>query len=581
MYTDRIFAPICLAVPPADADRTMMLTDDGDLRIYGMSTVRESRSREDVVPVVMKSRNGGLDWVTEPLREPHPGATVRSPWSGRWISCFSFVGKKESWTLRCEKRPGLFCCVGDSPDGPFTITKIADETPQIQRQPLALRQAKCWIQPFQYVVGEEDRWGVYRSTDDGETWERVNAPTPPPAPALLPGHAGPRWLNCGLEPIVAEYPDGSLHALLRGAHDEHYESVSTDLGRSWSEPEPSIFFGVATMPGLYRLSGDRLLAVWNNTVPLPEVDHRGQYGGDVDTVIRGRWEDWFTNRDALHAAISHDGGKSWKGFREILLNPARNDADFRSVFLDFDTHDKSVHQNQVVELADGTVVVCAGQNHVCRRVLRFDPAWLEETDVREDFRFGLDHLSTQLYCKSAAGGFRGITGHCSLNRRSGAALMPHPDRIDREVLLVGRHPDPRLLLDREGAVWNFPASETGVVRVRFRLSRWSEGAFFRLVNRWVNPCDPLAEEYASVSVRLDPLGGLTGGLRVAWEEWHDLFLRWDSRAETAAIRIDAGEEKPLPFRRPTGTGLSYLHIQSAAESADPYGVLFEEFEKTL
>ncbi len=26
--------------------------------------------------------------------------------------------------------------------------------------------------------------------------------------------------------------------------------------------------------------------------------------------------------------------------------------------------------------------------------------------------------------------------HCAYNRRSGAILMPHPDRLDREVLLI-------------------------------------------------------------------------------------------------------------------------------------------------
>ena len=342
MLVKKIFAPLRVGAPAMDADRSMMVLPDGEIRIYGNSCHPQTRSADEVFPVVMKSRDNGLNWQTEAVEGLTPGATVRSPWSGSWISLLGYAGngqQKHCVTpadriLELQENPGVYFFRADSPDGEFQVTRISDYL-HIQRQPLALQKYQRWLVPYQYRMENHHYcWGVLLSDDDGVTWRKVAA-SAPPIPGVQPGHGGLRWLHCGYEPVVAEYADGRLHALLRCSHDEHYESFSEDGGETWSTPEPSRFYAVATMPGLYRLSGDRMLAVWNNTVPLPEADHRTQYGGDDPDIINGVWEDVFTNRDALHAAISSDGGKTWQGFREILLNPARNDADFRSVFFPY------------------------------------------------------------------------------------------------------------------------------------------------------------------------------------------------------------------------------------------------------
>ena len=100
---------------------------------------------------------------------------------------------------------------------------------------------------------------------------------------------------------------------MRTSQDRHYQAFSEDGGETWSEATPSPFYGTITMPTLYRMSDGRLLFFWCNTTPLPER-----------TGTDGVWEDVFTNRDALHVAISTDDGRTWKGFRELLLNPERN-----------------------------------------------------------------------------------------------------------------------------------------------------------------------------------------------------------------------------------------------------------------
>lgn len=292
------------------------------------------------------------------------------------------------------------------------------------------------------------------------------------------------------------------------------------------------------------------------------------------------WEDVFTNRDTLHAAISDDDGASWRGFRELLLNERRNDGDFRSSGGSDATLDKSIHQSQAVELPGGKVLLAVGQHPQCRRLLMFDPAWLLEEERRDDFRHGLGGWSVQQYLRSVAGNFRGHSGHCALNRRAGAALVPDPDGRMREVLRIARHGDPRLLDSREGAVWNFPAGRRGRVHLRLQLAEGGAGARIALLDHWLNPTDPVVGHYAQVLLELDGAGRCDGAARLIPGRWHDLVLRWDLDRGALSAQVDADPPWALACRTPCRDGLSYLHLQSAAATDDPAGLLVESVEKT-
>jgi hypothetical protein len=77
---------------------------------------------------------------------------------------------------------------------------------------------------------------------------------------------------------------------------------------------------------------------------LPELNHDAQPGLN-QSEREGRSEDFFTNRDVIHAAISADDGRTWRGFRELYLNDRRNDADFRTTGGNAESLDKSIHQS--------------------------------------------------------------------------------------------------------------------------------------------------------------------------------------------------------------------------------------------
>ncbi|EIP98990.1 BNR/Asp-box repeat protein [Opitutaceae bacterium TAV1] len=583
-----VFAPQIVGIPPTNAIRELMLLPDGEIRHYGF---RGSFARGTVRNIYLSSPDHGFSWVENDSPLLSPGATVRSPWSGDWLTLFCHEGGpvtlEEFHSIRANcPAPGLYLHrSAQGPDGPFATTRVGDLLPRMltPRQPLPLRSRKRWLFPVHAATaaGGNGRQHaiVYLSDDDGATWRYVCLPVIS-GPGLVWPHEGLRWENCGAEPTIAELSDGRLHMLIRTAHDRYWESFSDDAGDTWTPPAPSRFYGTITTPLLFRLSNGRLLCFFNNTTPLPEPDHALQPGLGQD-VIDGIWEDVFTNRDAIHAALSDDDGKTWRGFRELHLNDRRNDIDFRSRGGNDGSRDKSVHQSQAIELPYGKVLLAFGQHPESARLLLFDPDWLLETDRRDDFTLGLVDWSIHSYLKSRAGSVHGYAGHCSANRRPGPALIPHPGGEPSEVLQIARHPDPRLIEEKQGAVWNFPAAHAGRLVIHLRQPPGSAGTQIALVDRWFNPTDPVVARFSQFVLNLDSAGRINKCPSLTSGRWHRLTIEWNFRQTPPAVfRIDDGEKHPLSQIAPTLDGISYLHLQSAASTTDPHGILIRSVEKT-
>ncbi len=582
---DRLTAvhePVVVGVPPANARRDLMRLPDGELRHYGFKgVVREGTH----VGIYIVSHDHGFSWQERRTPPGSPGGCVRSPWSGQWITVLATRRQPDGshgtdyHGVHLDRETGTYVYRStEGPDGPWSSERICEETLNGARQPIALHARDRWLAAGH--IPQKDGGScpaVVLSDDDGCRWRLVRLP-PLPRFELKWPHRGMRWWRCGDEPTVAELPDHRLYMLIRTAHDQLWESWSEDGGDHWTEPAPSRFHATITTPLLHRLADGRLLAVWNNTRPLPELDHDTQ--PELNAQARsGYWEDVMTNRDAIHAAVSDDG-RQWRGFRELLLNERRNDADFRSSGGTAVSIDKGLNQSQAVNLPRGKVLLAVGQHPRCRRLLLFSPDWLLETDRDDEFRTGLDHWSVHQYLKSLAGAYRGFSGHCSFNRRVGPALVPDPAGRHREVLRIGRHPDPRVLHEREGAVWNFPAGRHGRLRVRLQLAPGSAGARISLLDHWTNPSDPVVEHDACLVLDIGPDGAVNGTPALVPGRWHDLVVHWNLDGDqTAHCRVDDQPRCNLAWRQPCPDGLSYLHLQSAADHADPYGLLVEAVAK--
>ena len=583
-----IFEPETAALAPRFADRSMMITREGEIRVYGCRPHEHDDGSKNAIFVVMRSLDYGLSYTMEEVPADDPGARVASPWSDEYITIISFLDevRKSAHCRESHVPAAVQMLPGNSgtwfyrskggPDGPWERNLISENTIHLQRLPLALKKWKRWINIGQRRMPEDNRIHpvVLLGDADGRNWTETVLPAPPIFELTYP-HKGMRWYDPGVEPAFAETASGRIIMLLRTSKDVHYQCFSDDGGVTWSEMTPSIFYAVATMPGLYTLSDGRLLAIWNNTTPLPELDHTTQ---DLlsEREQQGYFEDVFTNRDIIHGAISSDEGKTWSGFRELALNPVRNFSDFRTNDGSWFLNDKSVHQNQVIELPENKILLHCGQHLKSSRLILFDLDYLYGTERSEDFSRGLDNWSTHLYCQSHSGGFRGA-GHCAWNRRPGAQLMPEPGGSWREALLIGRHPDSRLFSDLEGAVWNFPGSRKGTLTADFTIAPGSDGIRISLADRWINPCDEYVREYAVFSLVIDGSGQCNGVKLAEPDSRFTLQLEFDLdknvlnvATEKGQLQIDRTRTLEAPFGKELN--LSYLHLQSAAEKADPYGV---------
>ena len=367
-----VYEPIITGVPPSNAFRNLVRLTDGTIRCYGFQgTVKEPR------PVYLESADSGLTWTLHSLPPetilpgyrsvdevvaPTPG--VPSPYSGDHYYLWS--GPNTPLSVY-RSTTGI--------DGPYVATQIASQRGAMMRLPLFLKARRRVIVPTSvYCDDGVSRPAVALSDDDGRTWSLSVLETIDEHPVEWP-HQGVRWQNRVTEPTVAELSDGTLWMLLRTSTDYHYEAFSYDGGETWTRPRQSRFLPRSPCRRSSPRDG-RLLLLWNNTTPLPERNHDRLPEDDPRTphIKAGTMEDVFTNRDAFHAAISEDDGRTWIGFRELLLNPARNSGDFATseggpaVSLD-----KSVHQAQAIELPHGKILVAVGQHPACRRLLVFDP----------------------------------------------------------------------------------------------------------------------------------------------------------------------------------------------------------------
>lgn len=133
----------------------------------------------------------------------------------------------------------------------------------------------------------------YYSDDAGATWKEADT-----------WWALPAVTRTGLqEPGVVELADGSLLSWARTDQGCQYEFRSHDGGVTWSAPQPMALRSPAAPASIVRLPGSAdLLAVY--------VDHSGRF----PFVLSDRT---YSNRTPLVAAVSSDGGVTWRATRVL------------------------------------------------------------------------------------------------------------------------------------------------------------------------------------------------------------------------------------------------------------------------
>lgn len=376
------------------------------------------------------------------------------------------------------------------------------------------------------------------SDDDGATWQ------PSPSQLTAPCVDGYNGGNYGaVEPTIVELNDGRLWMLIRTQTGRMYESFSRDDGLTWSAAAPSQFYGSNSPAMLRRLDDGRLLVMWNNAEVGAKHEGQGVYRG----------------RDAIHAALSDDDGKTWRGFREVYRDPTRHGAsDARS--------DRGTAYPDAVQARDGAIIVVTGQAADRRAILRFTTDWLSATHREDDFSNPVngDHLAGWHAMQEI-----GPATRFYRERRMGAQAVPHPDDPQRRVLSIGRR-------DAEppaGAVWNFPAGRAGKLHLRLRAAADFGGAQIMLTDRLVEPCQASTEgiamlvaSFAKQDSRLRP--GRSHDLQVEWTAEGQCKVWLDQRE----IDVDPSSTQATI----SSVGPSYLWIRSTATQPGPDNALLVE-----
>jgi len=398
------------------------------------------------------------------------------------------------------------------------------------------------ILPFARWLPEEPRGpplgcnasGVIYSDDGGQTW------APSPAKLVSPCPKDYNGDSVGaVEPVVLELKDGRVWMLMRTQTGFLYESFSRD-GINWSPAQPSRFHSSTGPAELCWLPDGRIVLFWNNCELPPRVNGDGVYGG----------------RDALHAAISRDDGKSWSGFREVYLDPTRNQSPPRR-------GDRGTAYPQFQRLDGSRMLVAAGQGTKLRALLAVDPGWIEESTRADDFTDGLANWSVFKPFGKAQGWWR--------DRAPGCALAVHPSLPGKKVLHLGK-PDEK---EADGAMWNFPAGRAGTVAISFQVNRGCQGAIFSLCDRFFDPTDDNGDKSAVCSVLLNSECLLNGHTKVSPGEFHKLTITWRAEKRIAALKLDAIEVGEISLNGDLRNGCCYLRLRSAAKSIDPAGFLVE------
>ena len=560
-----VFAPRFVGRPPSDALMGLCRLPDGELRHYNYGLQADPAHRLDGDqsednPFYIASADSGLTWERRRLPKGTLAADERSPISGEYIR---LMNRGADGIAVARSRAGI--------DGSYDVKKIWPQSGGWMRPAVFVHRGRKILVGCRFPEKGKPgfRTGAFFSNDDGITWNLSNLVAAPPH--VAGGiHQSVRWQNGGMEPTFLELNDGRIWMLMRTSQDTHYESFSLDGGETWDEPRPSRFYATITMPTLGRLSDGRILLLWNNTTPLPEVardehDDSARRSG----VLEGYQEDVFTNRDAIHAAISADEGRTWRGFRELYLDPRRAARDYG----DTGGSDRGLHQNQFVQVEGGAVLASVGQHWLHRSLLLFHPDWLLEKRRANAFENGLEDWCVHMYIK-------GIRGHCAYNREPGAGLIPHPRVSGRKVLQIRRQKNIALVSENQGAIWNFPACRAGVFTARVMFVPGGQGGRISLLDRWVNPSDVFSDRYSMFNLLVRGDGAGAGSTKLTPGKWHGIRLEWDDLSDPGRNHgrtyIDGTlQPEPLALNHSSVNGIGYVHLLSVAERTDDRGFLVE------
>jgi BNR repeat protein len=391
------------------------------------------------------------------------------------------------------------------------------------------------LYPFDHAIGNRDTHyatgiGEIRcaySDNGGNYWQFS------PSTMTVPVDRVYRAPNYGaLEPVITPLRDGRLWMIVRSPCGKLYESFSADFGQTWTPAEPTRFYSSNSPADVVRLHDGRLIILWNNCQNAPNIDGAEPY----------------TNRDVLHAAISADDGKTWRGYREIYRAPRRNSSPPK------EGTTWGTSYPDAAATKDGKLLVMAGHGPESAKMILVDPDWLTETSAEDDFENGLADWCVYKGVGPIENFWRA--------RVPGATLVPNPDMSGSNVLNV-RRPEGE---PADGAVWNFPKGKKGTLRFNIRLQSGFGGASIALADRYFDPTDVNGERQALFDLRIGTHQQLMSGPTLDTDRWYTIEMSWDVDKQACSVAVDSKQVLDLSQLNRGAEGPNYLRLRSLAQA---------------
>ncbi len=347
---------------------------------------------------------------------------------------------------------------------------------------------------------------VLYSDDMGENWEFSKDDLRIPVEATQTTRYG------AIEPNVLELANEQLWMLIRTNKGHLYQSFSNDFGTSWQQPEKTNFISSDSPATTLRLADNRIVMIWSSNQ---------------------RWDDKRSyaigGREVLHAAISGDEGKTWKGFREVLVSPSKQN----------EKGDRGTAYPSAVQSSDGKIVFVSGQAEE-RAIVKFDPDWLEQTQAKDDFSKGLVQWTSF-----------GSTNTAKL-------VLPDPRKQSAGLQIYK-------LNGISDAVWNFPMSPKGKLLINLIVKPGNKGIKLAFTDHFSVSTDKLASDNAVFNFTIKP-----ESLKL-FDKINRIEVIWDMHHKTSALYLNNLLLSEKPFERIPSFGINYLRLGIPGNAPDPSG----------
>ncbi|WP_316810926.1 sialidase family protein [Pedobacter heparinus] len=321
----------------------------------------------------------------------------------------------------------------------------------------------------------------------------------------------------GVEPNIIELSDGKIWMLIRTNKGVFYQSFSNDSGINWQQPEATKLVSSDSPAATLRLADNRIVLFLNSD---QRWDNKRTYA--------------LGGRETLHAAISSDEGKTWKGFREVLTSPSTKQ---------IEKGDRGTAYPSATQSADGKIVFVSGQAEE-RAIVKFDPNWLEQSTQTDNFSEGLAKWT--------------FFNNDSLTN------MGSVFSLSQKGLLI------RKTNGTQDAIWNFPITAKGKLLIDVISKPGNKGIILALTDNFSVSYDSLASKSAVLYHTLKPqdMPSINKPFKIK--------LTWDMLKRKS--RLYAGNRliSEKPFERNPYFGLNYLRLGIPGNLQDHNGLLIRD-----